>query len=132
MTGKCVDRPLLSRAAPTLPPSPPYSGARTSFRLLAVVVALRPAVIVTLLGDRHFLRWQLDSLLGGVQAWPVLVQLVAAVCSHPEAPVRSQSIPHRCACRSRSVAGPVPLVGLVRVVAPIPPGVSSSVQDTPR
>ncbi len=46
---------------------------------LAVVIAPRPAVIGALSEDYHFLRWQLETLLGGAQMWPTFMQLIAAV-----------------------------------------------------
>ena len=55
-----------------------FSGANTSFLALAVVIAPRPAVIGAQSEDYHFLRWQLETLLGGAQMWPTFMQLIAA------------------------------------------------------
>ena len=55
-----------------------YSGANASFWLWQVVIAPRPAVIGALSEDYHFLRLQLETLLGGAQMWPTFMQLIAA------------------------------------------------------
>lgn len=48
------------------------------FLALAVIIALRPAVIGALSEDYHCLRWEFETLLGGAQMWPTFNQLIAA------------------------------------------------------
>src|ERR1700730_13933903 len=80
VSGKCGDRRLLFRASTRL-----FAAVAAIFRrqhellALAVIVALRPAVIGALSEEYHFLRWQLETLLGGVQIWPIFMQLIAAM-----------------------------------------------------
>ena len=57
-------------------------GRQHELLLLAVVVALRPAVPGALLEIEHLLGREVKTLLGGVELRPVLVQLVAAVLRH--------------------------------------------------
>jgi hypothetical protein len=57
----------------------PFFRRQHELLALAVVIAPRPAVIGALSEDYHFLRWQLETLLGGAQMWPTFMQLIAAV-----------------------------------------------------
>ena len=57
-------RDLLAQSPTVLPPSPPYSGASTSFFCVRVEVAVRPAVVAALLDLQQLFRRQVRALLG--------------------------------------------------------------------
>jgi hypothetical protein len=76
---------IISGGIPALAALPWSSGflfapdrRQCEFLALAVIVALRPAVIGALSEDYHRLRWELETQLGGAQMWPTFNQLIAA------------------------------------------------------